>query len=156
MKLIFLLCFFCIQICVCGQMPSSTKSEKMISQMKNIYRFSDTVNTLINKGVERIFKQSNLDSVKNEALYILISDISGDVFMRINYCKKCIHKKVIESSDRFYKLDNGYLVPIIFNFDLEYSAFLYDDKGFKTNIGVGGYYIIFNSKGQIKQTGFGQ
>lgn len=156
MKLIFLLCFLSIQIFACGQMPSNTKSEKVISQIKNIYRFPDTVKTLINTGIERIFKQSYLDSVRNEDLYILLSDINDDIYLRINYCKKCAHKRIIKSSDRFYKLNSGYLVPIIFNYDLEYSDFLYDEKGYKTNIGVGGYHIIFTSKGQIKRTGFEQ
>lgn len=154
--LIAFFCFFSIQISLCGQIQSNTKSTESFFEKNNIYKFPDTVRILIQAGIKKIITQSKLDSVKDEDFYILLSDFNGETLLAVNYCRKCHEKQIIKSTDRFFKLNNGSFLPVIFKYDLEYSEFLYDEKGFKINVGMGGYFIIFNNKGEIRKLGFQQ
>ena len=127
-----------------------------IYKWKNAYQFSDTVKSSILKGMNIIKTMPRSDSVIDDEFYIILSEYQGENILTINYCKQCMQTKIIKSSDRFYNLKESLFVPIIFQYDLEFSSFLIDEKGFKTNILTGGYYIVFDNRGFIKRVGLSQ
>lgn len=127
-----------------------------IYKWKNVYQFSDTVKNSILKGIDVIKTMPRSDSVRDNEFYIILSEYQGENMLTINYCRQCLAMKIINSSDRFYNVKGSLFLPIIFRYDLEYSSIFIDEKGFKTNILTGGYYIIFDNRGLVKRIGLSQ
>ncbi len=123
---------------------------------KNVYTFSDTIIASILIGMNVIKTLALGDSVRDDEFYIRISDYQGENILTINYCRECILTKIIKISDRSYNASGNLFLPIIFGYDLEFSTLFLDERGFKTNIIAGGYYIVFDNRGRVKKTGLSQ
>ncbi len=154
--LFFVLYFFSVFLFNSNAQTLTSNNVDTINKWKNTYHFSDTVRNSILKGMNVIKTMPRSDSVRDEEFYIILSEYQGDNIITINYCKQCIETKIIKSSDRFFNLKENLLLPIIFRYDLEYSSIFFDEKGFKTNILTGGYYIVFDNRGLVKKIGLSQ
>lgn len=158
-KMRFILFLFCIAVInnSCGQQATGDKRSDMQSEVKkNTYSFNDSVNKNIAEGIEVLIKEQKLTGSKKSDLFILLDSDNTNTYIILSDCNECPFSDLVKSTDRFYKSENGLVIPIIFELDFKFSNLLKTGQGNRLYPKIGGYSITFNNKGEIVNRGLVQ
>jgi len=116
-----------------------------------VYWISSKVDDKILKGIEHI--ENKLHNGKwdgnSPILYIQTFD-SNEIGINLAYRKDDLLKQFTEKSKNVYKLKSkGIEIPVVFDYQLYFSNYF---NSLESKPGFGGYTIIIDNRGNIKDT----
>lgn len=122
------------------------------SMEKNFYLFSDTIMQELSNGFH--LYQTKVQNQEGNNFILLLRNLSAhERSITIIYCDKCVLKGI--PTNRFVKLENSLELPLICDYDIEYSDQLIEG-GKRFTPKFGGYTIVFSTDGVISSINFEQ
>ncbi|MDJ1470171.1 hypothetical protein [Xanthocytophaga flava] len=122
------------------------------------YNFGKEVNEQLAKGLklyeEEIFKELK---IQNDEYYIRLLSFESSTLVVLDYCRDCDARKAIDVSNRYFKINDTFKIPIIVSYDLAYSPLGLTNNGERfDNYRWGGYCIELDKHGKIVSHAFQQ
>ena len=119
--------------------------------------FDDNVKDALQEGLEKFKAEYPKLNLSNDKFYVLYSECNGDKIIMISYlsCPNCGAKKLVESTNRFMKISNRLMLPVIFDIDIKHSSvFASADGGTRISEIVKGYGITLDNENNIVDASF--
>ncbi len=120
------------------------------------YSLSDNVKEELQKGLKEYQKEHKNVKLAQENFYVNLSKCDGEVTAMISYflpCNDCPMQKLMESTNRFIKVSNRLMLPVIFDVDINHSRFFAID-GIRIRPAQKGYAITVDGNNEITFKGF--
>lgn len=121
------------------------------AQNKNIeYKLNNSITQLLDTSESIYFKKIQ----KHKILYAKFSFDEGNTLISLstaNYGSELY--KLITLSNRFLIISESKKIPIVFDFDFDFSTILNDSDSGHYQFGNGGFMVIFDKSGKIIKYG---
>jgi hypothetical protein len=122
-----------------------------IAQSKNIdYKLSNSITQLLDTSGSIYFKNKQ----KHEYLYAKFSSSDGNTLISLSTTRfgSELYNLII-LTNRYIVISETKRIPIIFEFDIDFSTILNDSSNRQHHFGEGGFMVLFDQSGKIIKYG---
>ena len=133
----------------CFIMTSSVNHKSII-----IFELPNYVEKEVQIGIAEVkASREKQENIRN--YYIILSSSGVENSILISDYRDNHVKKLLKRTNRFIQINDKLKIPLIFDYDFRYSTFFEKKEGGRIMYNKGGYFIVFNSFGDILDKGFG-
>lgn len=121
------------------------------------YSLDDKVREELQKGLSEYQKEYKKMKLQQENFYVNLSKCDGEITAMISYylpCNNCPMARLMESTNRFIKVSNRLMLPVIFDVDINHSRFFSSKDGVRIRPAQKGYAITVDTNNEITFKGF--
>lgn len=119
--------------------------------------FDDDVTDALKEGIEKFKDEYKAKNLSNDNFYVILSECNGEKTIMISYliCTNCDMYKLVESTNRFMKISNRLMLPVVFNIDLNHSSvFASADGDIRIKEKRSGYAVVLDFDNKVIDSGF--
>lgn len=119
--------------------------------------FDDNVTDALKEGMEQFKEEYKKVTLTNDKFYVVFSECAGEKIIMISYlnCENCDMAKLVGSTNRFMKVSNRLMLPVLFTIDLNHSSlFASPDNDVRIKEKRSGYAVKLDNDNKIIFTGF--
>ena len=119
--------------------------------------FDENVKDALQIGIEKFKGEYPKLNLSNDKFYVLFSEANGEKIIMISYlsCPNCGSKKLVESTNRFMKVSNRLMLPLIFDYDIKNSSvFASPNNDARISEIVKGYGITLDNENNVVDASF--
>ncbi len=120
--------------------------------------FDEDVTDALREGMEKFKEEYKKLNLSNDNFYVILSECNDEKIIMISYlsCPNCDMTKLVERTNRFMKISNRLMLPVVFNIDLKNSSLFASADGNGTRITEkrSGYAVVLDFENKVIDTGF--
>ena len=121
----------------------------------SIYKGGDIMKA-VKKGMKEYKNTFPKLKLEDSDFYVTFGECKDQTVVILGQCKMCSFKDLIASTNRFYKVNDDFMLPVIFESDKQHSNFFADPDGTRIFVSSEGYMITADEDNKVVSSGFSQ